>query len=299
MQDLFYHYTSLDVLFKLLDGIHDDKLIFRATNILSQNDSNEFKYGYNKVLELLPEIESYLKIEDNNIKLSKIWSTAYYYEAWREQMCNVGQDYFRLPFTISFSQNIDILYQWYMYGDRGFGAALGFKGIAYWKEVRDDKGMIIYDTRVPYPTDSMLHPISYEKVFMHEYPGMKVLELYRQYLNEIKTEREVSLKQKIQALSDIMFNVASFVKAPCFRLEKEYRMIAFRDESHDVQFDIKPNKSIRPYIEVEFPIYYLSNIIIGPCSDQMAERCIKYKLQQKGINQHINIYKSNIPYVNQ
>lgn len=299
MQDLFYHYTSLDVLFKLLDGIHDDKLIFRATNILSQNDSNEFKYGYNKVLELLPEIESYLKIEDNNIKLSQIWSNEIYYNSWREQMCSVGQDYFRLPFTISFSRNKDYLYQWNMYGDKGFGVALGFKDIAYWIETRDEKGKIVLDTTIPFPKDSMLHSISYETVFMHEYSGMQALELYRQYLDKIKSGQEVNLENKLLALSDIMFNAAPFVKAPCFRCEQEYRFIAFRDESHDVQFDIKPNKSIRPYIEVEFPMHYLSSIILGPCCDQTAERCIRYKLKQKGINQHIDFIKSDIPYVNQ
>ena len=45
-----YHYTSLETLFKLLDGIKDDNFIFYATRISAMNDTSELLFGFRELI---------------------------------------------------------------------------------------------------------------------------------------------------------------------------------------------------------------------------------------------------------
>jgi Protein of unknown function (DUF2971) len=88
---LYYHYTSLDTLLKIVAGAK-----WRFTNIGFMNDGNEFHYAWELAKEFVPELEG--------ITL-------------RNQL---------LPCWVTFfSIHDDSFSQWGMYGDSGKGVAVG------------------------------------------------------------------------------------------------------------------------------------------------------------------------------
>ena len=77
--ELVYHYTSIDVLYKLLDGIIIDKLktnfVFHASSLLVMNDPHEFIRGYDILWKELPSIEKAAGIKEGKYKISTIWKS--------------------------------------------------------------------------------------------------------------------------------------------------------------------------------------------------------------------------------
>lgn len=86
-----YHYTDLNALINIL---HEDKIVLRATNILYLNDPNE----------LIEGIEAINKIQKNSISTGA----------------------FRSYYVTSFSSCKDNLSMWGMYAANGSGCALAF-----------------------------------------------------------------------------------------------------------------------------------------------------------------------------
>ena len=84
-EKLGYHYTSIETLKSLLDGICDESIIFHASSVFYMNDPTEMKYGFNKMMDILPDIENELSVEEDIYKLSKLWdkSPQYKYEQWK------------------------------------------------------------------------------------------------------------------------------------------------------------------------------------------------------------------------
>ena len=110
-----FHYTSLDVLNEMCK--EDGDLL--CTHFMSLNDSQEFFYGVNIVLNKLPSILSRKGIQMQKLGYSR--QKIYTEVLQRLRAENIA------PWITSFSSDPDSLYQWVAYTDRKQGGvAIGF-----------------------------------------------------------------------------------------------------------------------------------------------------------------------------
>lgn len=91
---MYYHYTDINALIHI---IHEDKLVFRATNCMYLNDENEIQSG----LEFVNKITS----------------------------LHITKSQFENYFLTSFSENSDSLPMWGMYAANGDGVAIGISDL--------------------------------------------------------------------------------------------------------------------------------------------------------------------------
>ena len=102
---------------------------------------------------------------------------------------------------------------------------------------------------------------------------------------------------QMKTLTTMMMFAAPFVKNNAYADERESRIIKLHECTNNIQFKIKRNHTIVPYIEVDIPISNMREIILGPCCDfDMVKSCIEIKLRQKGIENMVDIVRSEIPY---
>lgn len=99
--DVLYHYTSLESLLAILDGIdvEAEKVCFRATHAAYLNDMTEGK--------LLPNALNQLGVSGHKV--------------------NVLQSCIGFPFVLSLTELNDNLYMWNSYAKQGMGCAIGLK----------------------------------------------------------------------------------------------------------------------------------------------------------------------------
>lgn len=104
---MIYHYTSIEVLFKILDQVYVDKsnpddwnlfVTLRATHASFLNDLSEG--------QLLPNVLKKIGVDLSNLYVADLLKG--------------------YPYVISFSKNADSLSMWRTYGREGSGVAIGF-----------------------------------------------------------------------------------------------------------------------------------------------------------------------------
>lgn len=104
---MVYHYTTVEVLFKLMDQVYIDKtnpddwdlfVTLRASHASYLNDLSEG--------QLLPNVIKRLNVDSNHIYIADLLKG--------------------YPYIISFCKNKDSLCMWEKYGDNGLGVSIGF-----------------------------------------------------------------------------------------------------------------------------------------------------------------------------
>lgn len=262
-QDLVYHYTSAESFLGMLQGISKDRpfpkcLTFWATNLAYMNDPQEIKYGEALAKKYIQKRES-----ESNCRIEL------------KDKPNPFSLLLEKIFSISFSEERDLLPMWSMYGNFD-GICLGFNlkkndnfsGCANENEV----------TRILYGKDSNIETL---------YNSIISLCIPKNIYSNIK-----------DIASTILYKVLScFIKHPSYSYEKEYRMIIPECKNEKIKFRCK-NGTIIPYIEHEIPICKLKSITFGPSSRiELIENSMKMLLDSKGINiDNIAFVKSNIPF---
>lgn len=116
--EVLYHYTSLDALFSIVDGIDKDKFILRATHVSFLNDLTEGG--------LLPKV-----LEMSGVKKS---------------MLDILQSCSGYSFILSLSELEDNLNMWGRYADNDKGVALGMDYKALNNEFHDELKKCTYTT---------------------------------------------------------------------------------------------------------------------------------------------------------
>ena len=66
--NLSYHYTSLETIMNIIENSKEAKIILHASSIFRLNDPSEMKFGYEKIMEILPIIEDDLDVKDDNLR---------------------------------------------------------------------------------------------------------------------------------------------------------------------------------------------------------------------------------------
>lgn len=290
--NIAYHYTSIDIFLKLLDGVQNDKFMFWGSYILSMNDPTEFKYGLNMVHQLLVPIENELFV-CNDDRLSNIWNT----DEIREKYIDMLSDNYLLPFVVCFSNHKDFLPQWLTYGNNGMGISLGFDIQNMCRIIKTKKVKYIdltnYDNSKLYAFRVSYKRISNKHVFKYSIRG-----LYEEYINKIRDNDDIETKCSIQLyyLHSIAFCLSALIKHKAYSYENETRIIFPRSKIDDVRFRTNAKGQIVPYIKIGVETSRLKKVIIGPlCDFEPTKLMIDTRLKQLGIND-VKIIKSQIPF---
>lgn len=290
--NLVYHYTSLEVLLKLLDNIKDRKIIFHASYIPYMNDTKEFYYGFYQVMKLIPQIENELFVE-NNERLSHFWNN----DELRYEHLEMLSKNFRLPFVVCFCNSRDSLPQWGMYGDRGKGLSLGFDLQDYYRIV-NYKGTPTLD--MTHIDDGKLRAIrlSYKNISKRHLFKNAVYLHYQYYLKRIKDIKngEEKCKFKWQVLTEIAFHLSPLIKHKAYAYELESRIIYPCNRMEDIKFKTNSANQLIPYAEVGIETERFKKIVIGPsCEFESTKIMLETKIKQLGL-EHVKILQSKIPF---
>lgn len=314
---IVYHYTGLDTLFKILDNVNNDNLVFHASEIFCMNDPTEFYHGVEQIWSVFPIIEEeviksiktseqfsdinklYL---DNKYMLSKIWNELY----------KNNQDWFALyvenirhshhaPFVISFSCLDDFLPMWENYGNNGLGVAIGIDIQEYYRKVQRDDGTIIYDFTNIHSSDTYSLLVSYEDLSTNHPLASFIRAVIINYYKDLSHKEyndESILDLQFKKFNEIMMTASCLIKNKAYKYEQESRLLAYCNNKNDIKFKTTQMKTIIPYINISIPISKLNSIIVGPCCDYSnVKYVIKTRLEQLGINfNDDNIIQSSVPY---
>lgn len=314
---IVYHYTSLNTLFNILDGVKDEKFIFHATNIFSMNDPTEFIHGFKQLWAILPKIENDLynlirnkshsyNIEeiylDKKYRLSNMWNSMNgSNRGWIKAYVETIRRTYDSPFVVSFSCHDDFLPMWSTYGDNGNGTAIGIEIQDYYIKTKRDDGTFLYDfTRID-ENELRSIMVSYEQVTIdHLLAKFARINIgnYLRTIPEPDINNETLLCLQMKALDNIVKLASALIKNKAYKYEAESRLISYKEDIRDVNFKISPTKKVLPYIKIGIPMSKLKKIVIGPCCNyNEVKLALKTRFVQLGIPlKDEDIIKSKVPY---
>ena len=261
------------------------------------NDPTEYQYGYYLLAnKLLPQIEKDLRIKDNSLKLSRIWSnnneTKKNPAIWHDFLIKDNMEKYQIPFVISFSKQQDFLPMWNTYANSGNGIALGFNHYewSFTPDIKNDYKVEVF---------RKLHAKDVDYGEIGEIPYKVILDLYKNYYKKVSAMEDYQerFNYMIQQLSTFSVIVSPYIKHKAYQYEQEVRLIKFKNDLKDVKYRCNEKGHIIPYIEIPIKKEYLAKIIIGPCADfESVCRTLKSELLQLRID--VPIIKSAVPYRN-
>lgn len=262
MARILYHYTSIDA---LLNGIivneskNNKDVCLWATHSEYLNDKTEIKYSRDIIIDEIMKFQ--------NGKYQEIFN--YYNDLVFEE-----------TFILSFSEAIDSIPMWSMYGKNGNGISLGFQ--FYEDDERIAECKYLNENEVTQEIQSKLNQ----------------MELSPPKVNELYSEQQLLIYNEL-------YYKKFTIKPPSFKYEKEFRMFIDPSSTAEQQFgDFGPHSQINfrisnnmliPYYKWYFPKQELSEIIIGPIENYtLAEKSLRLFLDKHGFS-HTIIKKSACP----
>lgn len=286
------HYTSIDALNSIIDGIQMQEsskayLTLRATSALKTDDPEELQEGSEFLMDILSHLE-----EDNpdKFRLSNYMNDVHN----TQSLCHLSADDIRTWFLggmrtlyiISFSRYIDQLSMWLLpYPKCGEGACLVF-----------DFSLMNYSN--DHLTIRPPFPIIYGKRLGYLNLKNGFLDLiwseYGRYCKNVVSisEPEQITRYKLQALEVVYAFVTSYFKREKWHNQQEIRIMCttLNDNPSCVMTDAKN----REYVEVPVPITCLKQVILGPNVHDSQVGLIKEKLAPFGFITN-DIFKSKEP----
>lgn len=290
---MIYHYTSTEVLCKLLGLCHhqgDKKsMMFWASSAYAMSDIMEMQNGYDFLRSFLNNYEESIPEEE---KLCSF-------------MANSGDEFFngnekdfflskeKTPFVVSFSMDKDSYPMWELYGDKGKGVCLVFDENII-KEDQDLKKLKINYHAVAYMKDNPIENQTW-------------LSLGRMLRNEVRrghfitdllpNEKTKEAFKKL-FLSEICPIISAFIKTDQYNFENEYRLLSIDDsEGSNVHFRVSSHGYVIPYIDLPIPLSSLQKVIIGPnIISQLSVSNLEHMLRANGSKAEIE--RSDFVYHN-
>jgi hypothetical protein len=243
---LYGHYTSQ----KGLLGIIGSESLW-ATNIKFLNDEHEFQHALDLIKDIIPH---------SNIKTGHKDYDTYkeYIEELSKQLKSLDNYKSESIFTLSFSEETDLLSQW-----RGY--------------CPDNNGFcIIYDI------DTLFEEIKsqYEDahlvqcVYDEDTKKSQIKEVLNRFWSEYYSKKNKKEKKNvIEQLSKEIMLLASYFKHSSFSEEREYRIVVILEYAPDNDLKFREGKfSIIPYLELGANRKHIKNICIGPTSNKNLSR---------------------------
>ena len=255
MTDVKYgHYTTTAGLL----GIVKDELLW-ATNIKFLNDEHEFVHA----LDMIKDI-----IEKQKNPLPEQVHPAFkeYVAEVKKQLESLDSYRAETVFTLSFSEQIDLLSQWRGYCPNNNGYCIVFDAQNLYEAARskfDDTHLVqcVYDE-----TEKATQIRQLLNKFWHKYAGLEA------------GKKRTAL---IEELSKEFVLFASYFKHPSFAEEQEHRIVSFLKYSIDNDIKFREGRSsLVPYIQLPASRKLIQKICIGPNpSKALARRALEAFLE--------------------
>lgn len=274
MDNLIYHYTTLEVFINLFNSFSDEKrsLTFWASNCAFMNDPQEIKEGFKLLKDSIVGFECPLVEQE----IKRLLEHEHLHEILLLMSTKLNEG---IPYAISFSHNKDNINMWNMYGDNGRGVVLGFdRSILESKFENNLSECYYYD-----PEKKGLSPIIQEAI-----------SLYIEKMHPCPDGFDKSIYLDIQ-LVRLISCLASNIKNISYEYENEIRLI-----KHEKVPKFRSKKNlILPYTMIDIPIEALKSITLGPNYDERTIQSIKMILWSLGLEPlDENIFISKVPYRN-
>jgi len=233
--NMLYHYTSVETLYKIFHNQENGYIKLRANLFMNMNDPLDCRYFIKEVRHILSEGNKHIsEDEEKNIEKS---------------MQNVG-----LPYFISFTKLKDSLPMWYMYGDKGHGVAIGFSK----KLLKSAVGK--FQT-----IGSKKNRIKNKNCFCRlcECKYWSTSEIKKDFVDKYNICFDEN-GEITSICEDDVCSLSYLIKHPSYKHEKESRIV-FLDSSKSNELTYK---------ELCIPLEAVEEIICGPCGDESFVRAI-------------------------
>ena len=271
----FGHYTSQSGLL----GIVGSETIW-ATNIKFLNDEYEFQHALDLIKSIIPT---------SNIKTGHRDLDIYnkYVKDIEKQLRSLNDYGTESIFTLSFSEETDLLSQWRGYCPDNNGYCLILK-------VND----IFKNSKMIYNNVHLVECIYDQKTKENQIKDT----LNDFWLRYIKKSEGKERKIIIEELSAKIMLLASYFKHTSFSEEKEHRIIIILDYAPDNDLKFREGRfSLIPYLELPSPKSCIDKICIGPTSNKnLSKRALEAFLDNKYelpvVMSNLEILHSKTPY---
>lgn len=282
MNNILYHYTSLEVLQKILETGDKKSIALWATQIKYLNDPKEYLIAIEELQKkLIIYDDSLPNASSKNLK-EKLNDKKMRFFEWE----NIGDDF---PYIISFTDQDDNLPMWNQYANNSKGVTIGF-----------DKNKIL-EINTTY--NLSLEKCTYDIAPLDDYLKNEIPQIHNSIIIN-----SYSLGLFINYDSTFLKDFQKFIitlKHHSYNYENETRLVIKRNVSEESKFFLK-NNIYKPYIEVEIPVNSIKEIILGPdTSLDMLKVPINRMLNKKGLkatlnnnNEDVLIKKSHCPFRN-
>ena len=253
MEELVYHYTTIESFQKILENSIDKKagkiteFKFWASSIYAMNDPTEFLHGYRLICKELPKMEKELDIKDNNYKLSMLDVSQYGKEGKGnyDKIIEAIYDSSDVPFILSFVKQKckDFLPMWSTYANNGNGVCLGFCNNEY--KIDFAKG----DYNVELLNRLHSSDVSYDGI--DDVVNRTLRKFYKSSYDKYRcSESKELIRQKEKCLAQMTLIGAPYCKHEAYKYEQESRLIKFCNNSKQVRYRCNARGRIIPYLEI-------------------------------------------------
>ncbi|MDP3517164.1 MAG: DUF2971 domain-containing protein [Pseudohongiella sp.] len=246
----FGHYTSISG----IKGILEVEELW-ATNIKFLNDEHEFQHAIDLFKEVIPKAK--ITKKDRNYDLY-----AEYGKRIIDSLNSLNNYKSESVFTLSFSEETDLLSQWRGYCPNHNGYCLVFDVPKIYDSIVFDHEDVYFENCV-YDDDEKDKKI---KSVLND-----------RYSEYIKCDSEKMKDGVIGKLTRDMLKLAAHFKHSSFREEKEHRIIVVQDyaASKDTRFRVG-RTSLIPYVSIPVKKEHLKKVVIGPTENKgLAQRALQ------------------------
>lgn len=271
----FGHYTSIPGLI----GIIRDNSLW-ATNIRFLNDEQEFKHALDLVKNLIPNSRITKEQPDNALHKQFI-------EGIQKELKSLDSYKSDSVFTLSFSEETDLLSQWRGYCVANTGYCIEF-----------DAEQILQSAEKDYKEARLL-----ECIYAPQEKDNKIKELLNKYWRIYDSSDNDGARKKIfEELAKEILLLASYFKHPSFSEEKEHRIVIVVEyEAMEKVLFREGRSSLIPYISISNAREAIKNIVVGPTSNKkLSERSLEMLLEKSfgypSFLSSIEIHHSETPY---
>lgn len=276
-ENLIFHYSSTEVLLKILGREHEslnenlkDTICLRATHAKFLNDPTEYELA----LSLLNQ--SLLMFEKANPK--KIGVSEIFTKGNESGLISLAPGE---PFLFALSENLDNLSMWQSYGLNGSGVAIGL----------DKKMLEAYASREP---NTLFIPCSYN--FDENISRLTA------FWDSIYDKMPLYIQKGIIEGNDFfkflkILGLCFSIKDYAYKDEKEWRLCKNEAFNENIKYRIRSGLIV-PYIEHFVNKNIIKSIVIGPCADkELSKKSIMMALETFGYDLNkISLIISKVPY---
>jgi hypothetical protein len=246
------HYTSPGGLL----GIIRDEFLW-ATNIKFLNDQHEFQHALDLIKKILDETPP----RAGGVSFQTLFQV--FRNDVSKELGFIDPHKAESVFTISFSEEIDLLSQWrgYCPGNNGY--------------------CIVFDLEKVYKHMSdKLSSCNFMKCFYDDTEkNTKLKELLNsRWLEYTKLRDAKPRKAVIDGFARELTLLASYFKHPSFKEEQEHRIVVIdQDDALRKQIEFREGRSsLVPYLKLAAPREFIRKIVVGPNVDQpLAVRALE------------------------